>query len=86
MFTAKVIEDHREWGISTVRWTFIPPHVAVTSDDKDINGRLYLFCDEKDYHVEEIDNGDIYIMNESGKTVADYHLGNRPNVVTGESK
>ena len=31
---------------------------------------------EKDGIVSAIDSGDVYVMNESGKTVADFHLEN----------
>lgn len=69
MFTIKVIEeDGHEFVKSDVRTVaFNPPNA-----DTDKNASLFVWY--KDEPPETFLSGKIYVMNENGKTVADYHI------------
>jgi hypothetical protein len=87
MFTAKIIEPSgREKGLSVERWTFVPKRLDVIYDaestltvDTEFPCGVYLYLDKDGTILEEILEGDVYIMNESGRTVSDYHLGEIEN-------
>ena len=61
----------------TVKWQkkgyeqIIPSISTWFRDDQD--GRI-LFVEKSSNFIEQYDDGDFYVMNENGKTVADYHL------------
>lgn len=73
MFTVKVIEDDgSEFVKSDVRTVAFNPPVMETGKDAS------LFVWYKDEPAETFVSGKIYVMNENGKTVADYRLYNLP--------
>lgn len=73
MFTIKVIEDDgHEFVKSDVRT------VAFNPPDMNTGREPSLFVWYKDELTETFLSGKIYIMNENGKTVADYHLYRLP--------
>lgn len=80
MFTVKILEPNgSERGFSIESW-IINPNQRIVTDSGESNipitiipTTIYLYKDT--HNVEEVREGDVYIMNANGKTVADYHLG-----------
>lgn len=75
MFSIKVIEDDgHEFVKSEVRTVaFNPPEIETGSDAS-------LFVWYKDEPAETFLSGLIYVMNENGKTVANYRLYSLPKI------
>lgn len=76
MFSIKVIEDGYggEWVKSDVRSVKFNPPIDETKRD----ATLYVWY--KDQEPETIYSGLVYVMNENGKTVADYRLLSYPKI------
>lgn len=73
MFTIKVIEDDgHEFVKSDIKTVAFNPPIAETGKEAS------LFVWYKDEQAETFLSGKIYVMNENGKTVADYHLYSLP--------
>jgi len=74
MLSIKVIEDGYggEWVKSEVRAVKFNPPIDETKRDS----TLYVWY--KDQEPETISSGLVYVMNEAGKTVADYRLYSYP--------
>ena len=70
MFTIKLITSYGIELIQSSKYTMLRPGVESQSGFPCLT-----FCSEMTGQTEDIFEGDIYIMNESGRTVADYHLG-----------
>ena len=73
MFTIKVIEDDgSEFVKSEIRSVAFNPPILETGKQPS----LYVWY--KDEKPETFLSGKVYVMNENGKTVADYHLYGSP--------
>jgi hypothetical protein len=76
MLTIKI----RDNGIETVKEAksvmFRPPRESTT-------GRSCITYFENDFHCTDVFWGDVYVMNENGKTVADYCLGHPESIPGG---
>ena len=71
MFTIRIKDaSGHEWVKEATSVSFRP---------SDTDGEsCWVTCFYADEAPEDIDEGDVYVMNENGKTVADYHLGRAP--------
>ena len=68
MFTIKVVKPNGEQQVyETDYCAYIPGEQGSIVEFRTPNGEKFL-----------VDNADIYLMNESGKTVADYYLRHTP--------
>jgi len=80
MFSVKVIRhDNSEYVIPDVTLveTYASDNVSI-SDSKMPGAVHYFFYEGKEHHFRIIDSGHVYVMNEQGKTVADYHMYPKP--------
>ena len=71
MFTVKRISPQNEETLEETDRV----DCAMPDDAKSSNERVVAYANRKGDRV-VIGSGDVYVMNESGKTVATYHLGN----------
>ena len=74
MFTIKIIKPSGEQQLYEVEWVAYHPPDKLGSTEtvefkKPLDPCLYL-----------VDNGEVYVMNSSGSTVADYHPRNNVGV------
>jgi hypothetical protein len=76
MFTIKVIKPmtNGEEGLSGEQQLYEVEWVAYHPADKPGSSETVEFKKSLDPSSYLVTDGDIYVMNESGKTVADYHL------------
>jgi len=68
MFTVKIIQEDGSERVREARTVmFNPP-------GKDRNASVFIFPGKSDDPTETVENALVYVMNENGKTVADYTL------------
>jgi len=70
MFTIKLITHYGVELIQSSKYAMLRPGRESASGFPCLT-----FCSEITGQTEDMFEGDIYIMNEAGRTVADYHLG-----------
>jgi hypothetical protein len=80
MFTVKIIKPSGEHQLYEADYVSYCPFTNNTSVAKE-KVEFAVPGDPVTYQVVE---GDIYVMNFNGKTIADYHLGSNPNQETGK--
>ena len=68
MFTLRVIYDNSNEEIVQVQKVMVRPGITPGSQP------AHVFWLDWRGDSQELDYGDLYVMNEQGKTVADYHL------------
>jgi len=76
-FTVKIQEfNGGETGMPAMAVSAQPTDCDTPSTEKRPIAAVFIYCD--DNPVEEVNHGNVYVMNENGKTIARYTLGEIP--------
>jgi hypothetical protein len=76
MFTIKIIKPGGEQQLYEVEWVAYHPSGVDVLNYKPGGTETVEFKKQSDPALYLVDNGDVYVMNSQGKTVADYHPRN----------